>query len=139
MAHTETCCERVSELGGWHSHPCTKPVKVIRDGKPYCTIHDPEREKARIASKCYYRVLGAYCGEPAVDTEYGYGRCAVHTERYLETQRRLQAAAPALLEALETIADQADRATGVEPRHGSLLLQTFALIAKEARDALAKA
>ena len=101
----QKCSERVSDAYSWHNHPCTKPVKVERDGKPYCTIHDPEHKKARIASKCYHRVSGAYCGKPAVETQYGYGLCAIHTNEYLDAQRRLQEAAPALLEALKDLAN----------------------------------
>jgi len=27
--------------------PCQNPAKVIRDGKPYCGMHDPDAVKAR--------------------------------------------------------------------------------------------
>ncbi len=39
----EGCKERVSDIGGWHSHRCTK--KVWKDG--YCKIHHPESVEAR--------------------------------------------------------------------------------------------
>ena len=29
----------------WHNYPCSKKVTVERDGKHYCTIHDPVRIK----------------------------------------------------------------------------------------------
>ena len=50
-------------------------------------------------STCYYVVHDEWCGEPAVAVEYGHGRCAVHTTPYLEADRRLVDAAPALLAA----------------------------------------
>ncbi len=96
----DTCSAHVYR--DWSSYACTKPVKVVRDGKPYCTIHDPEREKTRIAAKCYHTVFGSYCGKPATEVDrIGYGRCAVHTDASLAAQRQLHKAAPTLLEALE--------------------------------------
>ncbi len=41
------CSEHVMSVSGGRSQPCSKPVTVERDGKPYCTIHDPERVAAR--------------------------------------------------------------------------------------------
>ena len=41
------CSESVADPDGWGFHPCSKPVRVERGGKPYCTSHDPEKVKAR--------------------------------------------------------------------------------------------
>lgn len=46
-----TCSVRIPYGMGFHSTACSKPVKVERDGKPYCTIHDPERLKAKAANR----------------------------------------------------------------------------------------
>ena len=45
------CSEKVSDRNSrWpHSYPCEKRSKVERDGKAYCTIHDPEYIKAKDA------------------------------------------------------------------------------------------
>lgn len=49
MNDKPVCCERVFHTGAYRSVPCSKPVKVTRDGVHYCTIHDPERVAERIA------------------------------------------------------------------------------------------
>ena len=36
-----TCCENVIPTEEWHSHPCGKTAKFERDGKWYCSRHDP--------------------------------------------------------------------------------------------------
>lgn len=46
------CSEKARQPGRWPSYTqCTKPVKVTRDGKAYCTIHDPERVARRMADR----------------------------------------------------------------------------------------
>lgn len=40
------CSARVYHSHVFTSSHCTKKVTVTRDGKPYCTIHDPEHVKA---------------------------------------------------------------------------------------------
>jgi ferric-dicitrate binding protein FerR (iron transport regulator) len=48
------CSETVyprDRYGSFHGYPCTKKVTVERDGKPYCSIHDPEAVKARDAAR----------------------------------------------------------------------------------------
>lgn len=48
------CSAQVYESGRWgsfHPHGCAKKITVERDGKPYCTIHDPERVKAKHAKQ----------------------------------------------------------------------------------------
>ncbi len=75
---TQHCTEQVSGEGPWgsfHPHYCRKPIKVVRDGKPYCTVHDPERvaakrkeeeerwDKARIERE---RVYGLNAAAPAL-------------------------------------------------------------------------
>lgn len=52
---------------------------------------------------------------------------------------RLIAAAPDLLETLETIKDQAERAAVVQDRSVGIIKQTCKVIAKEAAEAIAKA
>lgn len=34
-------------FGAFHGYSCTKKVKVEREGKSYCSIHDPEAVKRR--------------------------------------------------------------------------------------------
>ena len=45
------CSVKVLDAGGWHSFPCSKPITIERDGKPYCKIHDPEYIKAKDAKR----------------------------------------------------------------------------------------
>ena len=47
------CSERVHDADtSWpRYHPCSRKGKVERDGKQYCTQHDPERVKARRAEQ----------------------------------------------------------------------------------------
>ena len=44
------CSKRVY-WDAWHSHPCANRGKVERDGKPYCSRHDPETVSARRAAR----------------------------------------------------------------------------------------
>ena len=37
------CVKGVWGESGWRRHQCNFKVKVVRDGKGYCTIHDPVR------------------------------------------------------------------------------------------------
>lgn len=62
-----TCSEHI--FSQWGDHRCSKPVTVQREGKLYCTIHDPER----IAQKQAER-----------DAEW-------QTERLADAQKRLRA------------------------------------------------
>lgn len=41
------CCKKMWDRIG--SYPCSKPAKIERDGKWYCTVHDPERVKQKEA------------------------------------------------------------------------------------------
>lgn len=44
------CCMTVSGEGKWgsfHPHRCTKNATSERDGKSYCSIHDPEKVAAK--------------------------------------------------------------------------------------------
>lgn len=46
----ERCQHSVCGDGPWgafHPHQCYKKSTVIRDGKRYCTVHDPERVAAK--------------------------------------------------------------------------------------------
>jgi len=105
MTTKQTCSISVPEpgpFGNFHLHPCTKPAKVKRDGKLYCTIHDPDHIKAKEGAKCFHRSHGGYgprCGQPSVAIEHGFGVCAAHTRENLRAKERLTAAAPDLLEA----------------------------------------
>ena len=48
------CCEKVSGSGRYGSlyrRTCSLPVTAERDGKPYCSTHDPERVAARQTKK----------------------------------------------------------------------------------------
>lgn len=46
----DKCSERIFRGVGWGMRNCSRPPTVIRDGKPYCTQHDPERV-ARLRAK----------------------------------------------------------------------------------------
>jgi hypothetical protein len=46
------CCGRVVPAGGIRSVGCRKPAKVERDGKHYCTVHDPVRRAQKNAERC---------------------------------------------------------------------------------------
>jgi len=37
----------VNDSSGWHKFNCSRPVKVVIDGKGYCAIHNPEAVKKR--------------------------------------------------------------------------------------------
>ncbi len=45
----ERCCARVRNSGSGYPyrHDCDKKARIIRDGKPYCKIHDPLLCKAK--------------------------------------------------------------------------------------------
>lgn len=45
------CSARVYHSHVFTSSRCTKKVTVTRDGKPYCTIHDPERVSSARAAR----------------------------------------------------------------------------------------
>lgn len=47
------CCERVRDAGSrWPSyHGCERKSSVVRDGKPYCKIHDPVAKKEKQDAK----------------------------------------------------------------------------------------
>ena len=50
MKIEERCQRIVSGEGQWgafHQHRCEKKFTVVRDGKRYCKIHDPEYIKAK--------------------------------------------------------------------------------------------
>lgn len=104
------CSERVLGRGRWpDSYQCSRPSTVERDGKPYCTQHDPERIKAQAEARnkvCHYKARPYLreCGEPAL-AERGprdwEPRCSRHTEAALAADKRLRGAAPALLAALD--------------------------------------
>ncbi len=46
------CSAQVSGEGQWgafHPHQCHKKAVVMRDGKPYCKVHDPEYREQKSA------------------------------------------------------------------------------------------
>ena len=38
------CSAQVSSADGWHSHRCSNPAKLEHGGKPYCKVHDPQKD-----------------------------------------------------------------------------------------------
>ena len=112
---TVYCSERVSDAVSWRNRPCSRKATVTRDGKPYCGVHDPVRVTERYAKRqakrdavCQYGVppYSRPCGKPSVVVEeWRSGRCADHTEAALAATERLHKAAPALLAALEAVAE----------------------------------
>lgn len=58
---TESCSEMLFGPGRlFRGERCTKPVKVHRDGKPWCAIHDPEKVAERLRVSDEKWKLGAY-------------------------------------------------------------------------------
>lgn len=115
------CSERVHsrEVRLAAGFPCSRAAVVTREGKPYCTQHDPERIKERYEAKakidslvCHYNPRSfqkrSWCGQPAVgEDKFGEPRCALHTEEALAADKRLRDAAPQLLAALDIVMRQA--------------------------------
>ena len=103
------CSESVSHRvsSNWsESRPCARKATVLREGKSYCTTHDPERRARRLAATCHEVIENRYrCGRPAIAEKYGYGVCELHTEEAVRASVWLMAAAPALLEALRDLMD----------------------------------
>lgn len=42
-ANLGKCCECAHDNYGVSFHPCTRNASIVRNGKPYCKQHDPER------------------------------------------------------------------------------------------------
>ncbi len=40
-----TRCTGTVRINDWRRGACSKPATIIRDGKYYCGIHDPERRR----------------------------------------------------------------------------------------------
>jgi uncharacterized Zn finger protein (UPF0148 family) len=76
------CCARVWQAYSFRSVPCTKLPKVERDGKWFCTIHDPVRNEERNKAR-----------EAKWQAEW----------RESAKRGRLQSAAPAMLDALRAV------------------------------------
>ncbi len=52
MAELGQCSQRVSGEGQWgafHQHQCSRKGVVVREGKAYCKVHDPEVIKSYAA------------------------------------------------------------------------------------------
>lgn len=82
------CSKTVYGRGRWpQPHGCIRNGSVERDGKWYCAQHDPVAKKERDAER-----------RAAADARWAV----------IEKQRKLEAAAPALLQALEAH-DAADK------------------------------
>lgn len=47
MSAPAQCSKRFYNGKTFRGHQCGKPAKVERDGRHYCTIHDPEYRKAK--------------------------------------------------------------------------------------------
>ena len=41
------CCRSISSGDPWHRSQCSRAMKVMRNGKPYCAQHDPEKVAAK--------------------------------------------------------------------------------------------
>ena len=93
MKHTpgpkDKCSVRVWKR--WGNHGCYKKPKVFRNGKWYCTIHDPARVAKKKAAK-----------DAQWEREWAES----------EKQYRLEAAAPALLEACKEAFDMVKNCPG---------------------------
>lgn len=42
------CCKMIMRT--FDTYLCEKPAKVVEDGKPYCGVHDPEKNRKRDAA-----------------------------------------------------------------------------------------
>lgn len=47
----QRCSATTPSQGGWHWGRCHKPAKVEREGRHYCSVHDPERQKQKRQEK----------------------------------------------------------------------------------------
>lgn len=83
----DKCSERLFDGSGWGMRNCSRPPTVVRDGKPYCAQHDPERV-ARLRA----------------EQEAKWAKKA-QTEM---ARRRLEGAAPQLLASLVRICEAAE-------------------------------
>jgi len=45
------CSVGVYDSISWHSYPCSKNANIERNGKLYCTIHDPEYIKEKLKKR----------------------------------------------------------------------------------------
>ena len=132
----QMCSETVMDRTRWaSSRPCGKTAKVERDGKPYCTVHDPERARLRDASICHERVFSRLCGQPAVEVVHGFGRCAIHTEEAKATSRKLGTHGPALLEALEAVITQGSLFDSFRDSIGKTILEQAIAAIERAKEA----
>ena len=113
---TQTCSEflrSTDRYTSFHPEQCSRPAVVqAKDSSGklqwFCTLHNPDtvkaRQKKRDESTCHKRVYGRYCHKPAVEIDpYGYGMCQAHSLATIEAKHRLEAAAPALLEAVQAL------------------------------------
>ena len=110
MTQTPRCSEYLTSTDRYTSfHPgqCSKPGVVQAQDSAgklawFCNRHNPDavatRRKKQDESTCHKRIYGRYCGQPAVEVEYGYGVCQKHSQAVQEANARLIAAAPSLLE-----------------------------------------
>ena len=73
------CAERVYPSGSWCGHDCTKTVKVERDGKWYCGIHDP----VKVAEKRAERAAAARARMDEADRAYRRQKAIQKAEREL--------------------------------------------------------
>lgn len=49
---SEFCCVDVRDSGRWPSfHRCSRKSLVVREGKPYCRQHDPEKMAKKKAAR----------------------------------------------------------------------------------------
>ena len=103
----EQCSREVADSVSLHYYPCRRKAKVERDGKPYCTIHDPEyikakREKWNVEweekAKCWER---SRARSDALDA----ATKGLTTEELQRLNPNLCKAAPDMYEALRTIVE----------------------------------
>ena len=47
MSDEVHCVAFIYGSNSWNAHRCTRRMKVMRNGKPYCAQHDPEKVKAK--------------------------------------------------------------------------------------------
>lgn len=129
MAAVETCSATVYPTGRWGSfHPqaCSKPVTVHREGKPWCTIHDPVRQEAKQAredqrSRLLYTLnqaaervsIAERIVLAAVRNDRGHG-VPSQRERMIDADVFLAAAT----KALEKFDSQGVTATAIQPNQG---------------------
>ena len=130
----ELCSAKVCDASGFSHYPCSRKAKVERNGKLYCTIHDPEYIKAKDKKNADKWEREQLERNKVYDREDAKNKaCARLTTRELQALNpNLLKAAPALYEALEKISEGKGRFDFDRLVHASNTIEDMKDVAKEA-------